>query len=94
MNASICNVEFPYLYIYPIENKDNTYLAMPLHSGVLIKNPFDKIHWNVNVVEEVMADRDTHDKRGLYPGDYNAQFFALYGKEGKNAYALRLYMSI
>lgn len=86
---SIWYVEFPYLTIKPIEDdKNNMFLAMPFHSGILVRNPIDNIDWQVEPWEEIQSDQDKNnvDKKGLYPGGYDAQFAALYNLHGDGIY--------
>ena len=78
-------IDFPTLKIRAINNdKENTYLAIPFHSGNLIKNPVNNIHWNASPIEEVTNnwDKDTKLNIGTYPGTYSMQFAAIYGDKG------------
>ena len=77
-------VDFPILKIKAIGSKEHTYLAMPLHSGTLIRNPIDNIHWRISPIEEVANDWDKNSKLvlGAYPGTYSMQFAAVYGDKG------------
>lgn len=86
---SIWYVEFPYLNIMPIDgNKNSMFLAMPFHAGMLIKNPVDNIDWQVQPWEETQHDQDKNDvdKKGSYPGGYNAQFAAVYSAQEDGIY--------
>ena len=87
---AIWYVDFPILVVKPIEGvKEDNFLAMPLNGGVLIQNPFDNINWDVQPWEEVRPDlwrASWIDTRGSYPGNYNAQFVALYSRSGVGLY--------
>jgi len=87
--AAIWSVEFPYIRMEPIRgDKEGTILAIPLHSGVLVRDPMDNIHWEVQPWEEIQHDQDKGDvdRKGAYPGGYNAQFAAVYSSEGDGIY--------
>ena len=82
---ALWSINFPYLKIQALNNdKDNTYLVLPISSGTLIKNPIDGIHWRVSPLEEVSPNKSVD--LGGYPGLYSVQFAALYGKSGDGIY--------
>ena len=86
---SIWYADFPHLVVKPIEDdKNNMFLAIPFHSGILIRDPIDNIDWKIDPWEEIQSDQDKNnvDKKGLYPGGYNAQFAALYNIHGNGLY--------
>jgi len=86
---SIWYLDFPYFHVEPINGeKDKNTLALPVYGGVLIRNPFDNIHWSVSSEEEVKSDlwKGNWDKMGSYPGSYSAQFAALYDDSGEGLY--------
>ena len=87
---AIWYVDFPYLRVKPLGGaKDSNLLVLPVHGGALIKDPFDNIDWSVQPWEEIFTGyRQTAriDIRGSYPGNYNAQFAALYDTSGEGLY--------
>ncbi len=79
---SIWYVDFPMVSVEPIGgDPEDDLLALPVHGGALIGDPYHGIQWDVKPWEEVATDlwrRPWIDTMGSYPGNYNAQFAALY----------------